>query len=335
MQQTKPRKTYFSLIIYALFAATLFLPMLVNAKSGREKKSKFITKSPVFELRKDKVTTYPTMFNSKIQNSISQKLVSGEWSFVFVGYTSCPDVCPMTLSLLSQVFKNLEGSGKVGDNFKALFVSVDFDKISQDDVSRYAKHFHSKNEGVASSREETDKFLKWMGASYKRTGKLISHSTSVFLVSPQGELIGEFVNPRDSKKISNKFIEIYKKHKSKIEISNFKASQPIPGSPVIAGFLDIRNNSEKDVNIEKITCSDVEDVEIHEMSVNQKTKMMEMVKLDVLTIPKNTEIKLESGGLHLMIYLKSEKRKLKSLNCFIESSGSEIMAMHGRVGNET
>ncbi|MCK5382187.1 MAG: SCO family protein, partial [Gammaproteobacteria bacterium] len=44
------------------------------------------------------------------------------WSFVFFGYTHCPDVCPTTLSVLNSVAHKL---GDLEEDIRFVFVSVD------------------------------------------------------------------------------------------------------------------------------------------------------------------------------------------------------------------
>ena len=46
----------------------------------------------------------------------------GKWSWVFFGYTSCPDVCPTTLQELNFVYDELKAIDK---NAQVLLVSVD------------------------------------------------------------------------------------------------------------------------------------------------------------------------------------------------------------------
>ena len=45
----------------------------------------------------------------------------GHWNLVFLGYTSCPDICPMTLAKLTAVQKQLSQDYKV----QVWFVAVD------------------------------------------------------------------------------------------------------------------------------------------------------------------------------------------------------------------
>ena len=41
--------------------------------------------------------------------------LKGKWSILFFGYTYCPDVCPITMSIMSDVQARLEQAGIVED----------------------------------------------------------------------------------------------------------------------------------------------------------------------------------------------------------------------------
>nr|WP_181919231.1 SCO family protein [Alkalilimnicola ehrlichii] len=50
--------------------------------------------------------------------------LQGQWTFLFFGFTYCPDICPMTLAVLDEVEEELRQNG-TDINLKTVFVSVD------------------------------------------------------------------------------------------------------------------------------------------------------------------------------------------------------------------
>ncbi len=72
-------------------------------------------------------------------NAFDNTSLKGHWSLLFFGFTSCPDVCPVTLSALAQVEKKLADSGRKDllDKLKIYFVSVDPDR---DDARRSSRN---------------------------------------------------------------------------------------------------------------------------------------------------------------------------------------------------
>src|SRR5579862_3125400 len=62
----------------------------------------------------------------------------GKAVLIFFGYTSCPDVCPTTLSKLSSVYKQL---GSDANRVKTLYITVDPGRdtpaVMKDDLSSF------------------------------------------------------------------------------------------------------------------------------------------------------------------------------------------------------
>ena len=64
--------------------------------------------------------------------------LKGKWSFIFFGYTHCPDVCPFTLSALGAAFKILEQDPAVSPTIQGIFVSVDPKRDTPELLKEYA-----------------------------------------------------------------------------------------------------------------------------------------------------------------------------------------------------
>ena len=61
----------------------------------------------------------------------------GKTVILYFGFASCPDVCPMSLSYLNSVLKDIENR----DQVQVIFVSVDYKRDTPEKVSEYAKFF--------------------------------------------------------------------------------------------------------------------------------------------------------------------------------------------------
>ncbi len=62
------------------------------------------------------------------------KDLQGKPSLVYFGFTHCPDICPTTLFLMSQVLERL---GPDADRINALFITVDPDRDTPDQMKSY------------------------------------------------------------------------------------------------------------------------------------------------------------------------------------------------------
>ena len=85
--------------------------------------------------------------------------------------------------------------------------------------------------------------------------------------------------------------------------ADLEFSKPIikfvpPVSKNTAGFLSIKNNSDKDIKLTKIESDISEVVELHNMLM--ENEMMVMRPVDFILVPKKGAVELKGGGLHVM-----------------------------------
>ena len=139
--------------------------------------------------------------------------VQGKWSFVFFGFTNCPDICPITLSVLNQVVTDIEESAAAQD-IQVVFVSIDPERDTQQQLSDYVGYFNKDFIGLGGSQEQIQSLTNQIGVMYFRgetseTGDyLMDHSASVFLIDPKGRLVGIFSAPHAANDIAARFSQI-------------------------------------------------------------------------------------------------------------------------------
>ena len=73
----------------------------------------------------------------------------GEIVLMFFGYTSCPDVCPMTLAEARRV---IEGLGEDSDRVTFLFITVDPERDTPEVLGTYATAFHPAIVGLTAEK---------------------------------------------------------------------------------------------------------------------------------------------------------------------------------------
>ena len=140
--------------------------------------------------------------------------LKGKWSFVFFGYTYCPDICPTTLSTLTRVEKQLQTGTQAPSNIRVVFVSVDPQRDTPDVLKRYLKYFNKGFVGVTGTQQDIDNLTRQFGGSYMKEPEaasgeyLVSHTSSVFLVDPYGQLVAAFSPPHDPDTIVEQFRHI-------------------------------------------------------------------------------------------------------------------------------
>jgi protein SCO1/2 len=75
----------------------------------------------------------------------------GKVVLIYFGFTSCPDVCPTTLSNIAQAFKGLDSKEIM--KVQTLFISVDPERDKLDRLQEYAAFFHPQILALTGSLE--------------------------------------------------------------------------------------------------------------------------------------------------------------------------------------
>ena len=115
--------------------------------------------------------------------------LSGKWSLFFIGYTSCPDVCPTTMGKLTAAYPSLSEHA----DLQVIFLSVDPQRDSTDTLLNYANFFNPEFIAVTAEHKQLYPITRSLGFVYAMVGDgenyQVDHSASFALVSPQGEKV--------------------------------------------------------------------------------------------------------------------------------------------------
>ena len=145
-----------------------------------------------------------------LRQSDGTQLVPGElkghWTLVFLGFTHCPDVCPLTLSQLSQAQKQWETIPEA-IRPRVLFVSVDPERDSAKLADDYARHFTDAATGVTADHDRLTPFTRALGMVYMTSplddgGYSVDHSVSVAVIDPDTRLVAQLRPPLDAQRIA-------------------------------------------------------------------------------------------------------------------------------------
>lgn len=135
--------------------------------------------------------------------------IKNAWSFVFFGFTNCPDICPLTLSTIDQVINKLNSTDK--PNSQAVLISVDPRRDTTTQLHEYVRYFNDFTIGLTGDSNEIKQLTQKLGVVYTtpdtETTKdyVVDHSAHIFLVSPDGNLMALFSTPHKVETIVNDF----------------------------------------------------------------------------------------------------------------------------------
>ena len=136
----------------------------------------------------------------------------GGWTFLAIGYTHCPDVCPMTLATFDAIDRQIAPPGdqpatarRGGLRPRFLFVSVDPERDTPERLAQYVRYFNPAFLGATGEEAQLRAFAAQLGLLFARVegqdtamGYLMDHSASILLVDPQGRLTAIFSSPHDA-----------------------------------------------------------------------------------------------------------------------------------------
>lgn len=118
-----------------------------------------------------------------------------KWSLVFLGYTSCPDICPTTLQ---EINFNFDAIKQLAENTQLLLVSVDPRRDTVKRLAEYISYFNDEFIAVTAGHDVLFPFVRQLGLMYALTDDaandnyLVDHSASLLVINPAGQIVALF-----------------------------------------------------------------------------------------------------------------------------------------------
>lgn len=183
------RRPALVLLALAAFAAGVWLSNELNSKPLAAASKDFIA-----------VTLFPKVRPLPALTMVDQDSqqfdftgIKGQWSLLFMGFTNCGHVCPMTMADLRSVHDQLARPINV------IFVSVDPGRDSPDVIRDYVQAFDPGFIGLTGTTEALEKLANSLGAPMfvdtSADNYTVDHSSTIFLLDPSGALAGTITPP--------------------------------------------------------------------------------------------------------------------------------------------
>lgn len=141
-----------------------------------------------------------------------EQTLKGHWNFMFFGYTHCPDVCPLALTVMRSVWQQLPQQADDPAAPRMFFVSVDPDRDTAELLKQYVSYFDPSFIGVTGTADEIDKLTGQLGILYGFEDKKanseqynVNHSAQIILIDPQGRMRAVISPPHDPATIASNF----------------------------------------------------------------------------------------------------------------------------------
>jgi protein SCO1/2 len=122
---------------------------------------------------------------------VTDESFRGKWMLVYFGYTSCPDVCPTTLSSMAQALEKL---GPLADRVQPVFITVDPVRDTAQIVGEYVKDFDPRFVGLVGSPQEIaaaahDFHVYYVVRQLGNNEYVIDHSSFIYVLDPNGAFV--------------------------------------------------------------------------------------------------------------------------------------------------
>jgi protein SCO1/2 len=120
---------------------------------------------------------------------VTANSMRGHWQFLILGFTHCPDLCPTTLTQLTELRTVLAENQP-----RVIFVSIDPERDSPSQLAEYVQFFGSDIIGITGDEQQLHRLANSLGMDFRHDGTSakprISHSPTIALIGPEGFLRG-------------------------------------------------------------------------------------------------------------------------------------------------
>ncbi len=241
--------------------------------------------------------------------------LKGKWSFLFFGFTHCPDVCPTTLAELARARDDIARHTAGAEDVQFVFVSVDPNRDTAGKLGQYVGYFDAAFLGVTGNDAQIGNLAGQLGAVYQVANAPelenypVTHSTAVFLLDPRARYHAVFTPPHDAEAIGKRFKVVRELEAGDaVSVRDAWIREAPPGMTMMAGYMELRNNTSRPQVLVAASSSGFGSVMIHRTIV--KDGMAGMAHASRLELAANASLIFAPGGYHLM--LMKPKRSLRA-----------------------
>jgi protein SCO1/2 len=131
--------------------------------------------------------------------------VDGQVLIMFFGYTSCPDVCPVTLSDFLRIRSQL---GNQAENVSFVFITVDPERDTPERMKKYLTNFDPEIIGLTGERSDLEPVWSSYGVYEAKVeggsedNYLVDHSSRIYVINADGNLLLTYLFGTENKVIA-------------------------------------------------------------------------------------------------------------------------------------
>lgn len=140
-------------------------------------------------------------------NELTQEFFNDKWTLVFFGFTSCPDICPLTMASLGRFSDLLAAQTDYAENTQVIMISVDPKRDTPEKMAEYVTAFNEDFVGATGELIDIFSLASEFYLSFSHTpseemeNTQVSHSGQVVLIDPDGLYHGFLKPPHEAVKM--------------------------------------------------------------------------------------------------------------------------------------
>jgi protein SCO1/2 len=130
----------------------------------------------------------------------------GRHMLVYFGFTYCPDICPSALQLMTAALDEL---GPKADKIQPIFITVDPERDTPEQLAKYVTSFHPRLIGLTGSLPEIQSVAKAYRVYFQKAkdenssadAYTMDHTSIIYLMGPDGGYVTHFTHATPLKAI--------------------------------------------------------------------------------------------------------------------------------------
>lgn len=151
-------------------------------------------------------------------NDFTHADLAGRWHLVFFGFTSCPDICPLTMQGLEGFYRDLEQSARQQE-VGVIMVSVDPLRDTPEVMADYLASYHPDFIGLTGDYPAISSLASQLFAAFSLPGEhdvghgdqhddgdyVVPHSDYIAVIDPRGQFRNIIHSPHRRESLARAF----------------------------------------------------------------------------------------------------------------------------------
>lgn len=133
----------------------------------------------------------------------------GRWNFVYFGFSHCPDICPISLSVMARAHRQLAEDPDVADPFRGMMVTLDPARDTVPELREFVTYFDPAFVGLTGDPEAIGELAAQVSVAWARVedadapdGYRIDHSGNIVIIGPDAAYRGYIRMPHSPEQVA-------------------------------------------------------------------------------------------------------------------------------------